>query len=61
MFCFDTKTWLTQYSTVSNNRRVWNNRIGWKFTSRKINVQYGITVLGGKILKIDKSMGWNDT
>ena len=36
------------YSRVSNKRRVWNNRIGWTFISKKINVQYGITVLGGE-------------
>ena len=32
-----------------------------KEISGKINVQHGITVLGGKILKINKRMGWNDT
>ena len=49
------------YSRLSNNRRVWNNRIGWSFLSRKINVWYGITVLGGKKLKIYKCIGWNNT
>ena len=35
------------YSRVSNNRRVWNNRIGWMFPIKLINVGYGIVVLGG--------------
>ena len=49
-----------KYSRLSNKRRVWNNRIGWAFVSRKINVWYGITVLGGKNPKINKRIGWNN-
>ena len=40
------------YSRVSNNRRVWNNRIRWTYAPAKLNVWYGIIVLGGKIQKI---------
>ena len=48
------------YSRVSNKRRVWNNRIGWTFASRKINVWYGIIVLGGKNPKINNRVGWKN-
>ena len=35
------------YSRLPNNRRVWNNRIGWMFPIKLMNVGYGIVVLGG--------------
>ena len=41
-----------KYSRVSNNRRVWNNRIGWMFPIKLINVGYGIVVLGGNFQEI---------
>ena len=41
------------YFWLSNKRRLWNNRIEWTFASRKINVWYGIIVLGGKNSQID--------
>ena len=50
--------YVSTYSRLSNNRRVWNKRIGWTFASRKINVWYGIIVLGGKIPKINNRIGW---
>ena len=30
------------YSWIFKDRMVWNNRIGWKFVSKLINVWYGI-------------------
>ena len=50
------KIHIPMYSRLSNKRRVWNNHIGWTFFSRKINVWYGITVLGGKPQKINKRL-----
>ena len=45
------------YFSLSNNRTVWNNGIGWKFPGRKINVGYGIIILGGKFtLKITSNL-----
>ena len=46
------------YSRLSNKRRVWNKYIGWKFGIRKINVWYGIIVLGRK--KSQKSISIQD-
>ena len=40
------------YSRVPNNHRVWNNRIGWMFPIKLINVGYGIVVLGGNFQEI---------
>ena len=36
------------YSRLSNKHRVWIKYIGWIFGIRKINVWYGIIVLGRK-------------
>ena len=45
------------YFSLSNNRTVWNNGIGWKLPGRKINVGYGIIILGGKFtLKITSNL-----
>ena len=43
-----------EYFILSNNRRVWNKGIGWKYTFGSINVWYGIVVLGGNFLKINE-------
>ena len=32
------------YSSLPNNRAVWNNRPGWNFPTKLINVQGGIRV-----------------
>lgn len=48
-----------QYSRVSNNRRVWNNHIGWMFPIKLINAGYGIVVLGGNFQKFNNCRGWN--
>ena len=45
---------LPNYSRVSNNRRVWNNRIGWMFPIKLINVGYGI--MNNRI--IPNTIGW---
>ena len=39
--------WQFYYSRLPNNCRVWNNRIGWMFPIKFINVGCGIVVLSG--------------
>ena len=47
---------LVGYFILSNNRRVWNNGIGWKYTFRSINVWYGIVEVVGNFFKISEQV-----
>ena len=44
------------YFILSNNRRVWNKGIGWKYTFRSINVWYGIVEVVGNFFKISEQI-----
>ena len=61
-----TKLWristkiICDYFILSNNHRVWNKGIGWKYTYGSINIWYGIVVLGGNFLKIREQVRRNN-
>ena len=50
----------SNYFILSNNHRVWNKGIGWKYTYGSINIWYGIVVLGGNFLKISEQVRRNN-